>query len=168
MDELSGKDFFVRPGFVCVPAEPTRFAAVTASGCVVTLFDERTGVGGIAHYVRPVREGNLSTAMFAAPAIVTLVKMLESAGAVRDRIEAHLYGGAINPDCPRYREGLSEKNASVGLEVMARLGISLAGQDVGGSRPRKIMFHSGTGEVAVIKVKRVREEDWYPDTESSG
>jgi chemotaxis protein CheD len=117
----------------------------------------------MSHYLRPYRQSHPSTAIFAAPAIVALVRMFQTQGSSTGDIEAHLYGGAVNPHSLSYVEGLSEKNVQVGLEVLSKLEINIAGQDVGGSRARKIVFNTRTGETLVAKVDRVRETDWYPE-----
>ncbi|WP_045218366.1 chemotaxis protein CheD [Desulfonatronum thioautotrophicum] len=162
-DTIQASDYFVRPGYVCVPVEPTRLAVVAASGVAVTLYDAGRRRGGMSHYIRPVREAGLSTPMFAAPAIVTLAEMLFAAGSTAGDLEAHLYGGAENSEAQGYLPGLGRHNVQVGEELLDRLGIALAGRDVGGTRARKVVFHSATGECVVARVERVRETDWYPD-----
>lgn len=162
-DSIQVSDYFLQPGYVCVPDEPTRLAVVAASGVAVTVFDAKLRHGGMGHYIRPLREAGLSNAIFAAPAIVALAKMLFAAGSTAKDLEAHIYGGAENPQAEGYMPGLGQHNVLVGEEVLGVLGISLAGKDVGGARARKVVFHSATGETVVARVARVRETDWYPD-----
>lgn len=162
-NEVRVRDLFLNPGYVCVPPEPARLAVVAASGVAVTLYDPDNRRGGMGHYIRPIREAGFSTAMFAAPSIVTLAQMMFAAGSVPSGIEAHLYGGASNSEADGFAPELAEENVRVGEELLARMGISLAGKDVGGTRARKIIFHTATGETVVAKVERVRSSDWYPD-----
>lgn len=167
-DEMLAKNFFVQPGYVLVPAREMQLATVVTSGIAVTLFDETKKSGGLGHYIRPLREAGLSTAMFAAPAIVSLLEMLLSRGAQKELLEAHLYGGATNPGSSRYEKGLAEKNVEIGIEVLTRLKVRLASQDTGGQRARKLIFNSGTGEFVVARVDNVREADWYPEISPLG
>lgn len=162
-ESIQVSDYYLQPGYVSVPAEPTRLAAVAASGVVVTLYDAGRRLGGMGHYIRPIREAGLSTSVFAAPAIVALAEMLFAAGCAASELEAYIYGGAENPQARRYVPGLGRENVRIGEEVLGRLGIALTGRDVGGIMARKIVFHSTTGETVVARVERVRESDWYPD-----
>lgn len=160
--DLSLQDMFLKPGYIYLPAQPAQLRTVVASGVVVTLFDMKRKFGGMSHYLRPFREKGLSTAVFAAPAITALTKMFFDAGSHAADIEAHFYGGAVNPDSPGYTSGLSEKNVKVGHEILSKMGIGVCGSDTGGKRARKIVFHTGTGEIMMAKVEAVRESDWYP------
>ncbi|MBF0245403.1 MAG: chemotaxis protein CheD [Planctomycetes bacterium] len=138
-------------------------AAVVASGVALTLFDAKRGRGGMGHYIRPLREAGYSTALFAAPAIIALVEMMYAAGSAPEDIEAHLYGGASNPRAKSFASGLADDNVRVGKEILGKLGIPIAGLDVGGVRARKVVFQTATGESVVARVDNVRSSDWYPD-----
>lgn len=154
--------FFLNPGFVCVPAAPTRLAAVVSSGVAITVYDARRKRGGMSHYTQPLRHSGRSTAIFAAPSIVELIRGLLASGSRERDLEAHLFGGATNPVAVGYVQGLSEKNVEVGEELLRKLRVSVVGKDVGGSRARKILFDSVSGETVVARVERVRASDWYP------
>lgn len=156
-------ELFLAPGHIYLPAEAVQLCSVVASGVAVSIFDARMKRGGMGHYVRPYREDDMSTALFAAPAIVALATMFLETGSSKDDLEATLYGGAVNNECSSYVEGQSEENVNVGLELLAKLGINVVGRDTGGRKARKIIFDTGTGETVVARVERVREQDWYPD-----
>ncbi|SKA89784.1 chemotaxis protein CheD [Paucidesulfovibrio gracilis DSM 16080] len=156
-------DVMLGAGYVCVPAEPSRLCAVVGAGAVVTIWDRRRAVGGMTHYARPFRDpGGPSTAIFAAPAIVTLVRMLLKGGSNAPDLEAHLFGGADNPEAPGYASGMAEDNVRVGLEILEKLHVTRVQRDTGGQRGRKVVFHTATGEVMLAKVERIRGTDWYP------
>jgi chemotaxis protein CheD len=160
--EVQTSNLYLKPGHVYLPAEPTQIWSVAASGIAVLMFDQRQKRGGMAHYTRPYREKGLSTAIFAAPAIVALLQMLRESGSSDQDIEAQIYGGAVNQSASNFEKGLSEENAKVGFELLRKMELPIIGRDVGGPRARKIVFQSGTGETMVAKVDRVRESDWYP------
>lgn len=165
-EELVTKDFFVKPGFVCVPSKPTKLAVVVSSGVAVALFDRKNKKGGLSHYAEPYRRDGASTAIFAAPSIVSLVNMLVKAGCSKKDIEASIYGGAENTRNPRYNMELSRQNVEVGIELLNKMGIQISSRDTGGNMGRKIIFHTGTGETVVAKVEKIRESDWYPEISS--
>ncbi|MHC4872270.1 MAG: chemotaxis protein CheD [Planctomycetota bacterium] len=156
------RDFFVEPGYVCVPAKPAKLAVVVSSGVAVALFDRKKKKGGLGHYIEPYRRHGLSTAMFAAPAIVSLVNMFLDHGCSKEDIEAHIFGGAENSDSSRHNDRVGNENIAVGLEILKKMNIRISTQDTGGTMGRKIVFHTGTGETVVAKVEKIRESDWYP------
>lgn len=136
---------------------------VVGSGIALTLYDRRRQLGGMTHYCRAKREeGSRSTAMYAAPAIFALVKMLVDSGSRIEDLEAQLYGGASNPKGRHFERGLHERNIQIGFELLNKYRIKVVGVDVGGYRGRKVGFHSATGEVAIAKVNNIRNHDWYP------
>lgn len=161
--ELHLRDYFLQPGYLCVPPEPTRLAVVVASGVALTLFDPARKRGGMGHYIRPRRERGASTTHFAAPAIVSLVEMMTEPGAEPPALEAHIYGGAVGAEAGAQDAWISSENVKVAEELLSKLGIPITGKDVGGARGRKILFNTGTGEVVVARVERLRASDWYPD-----
>ncbi len=156
------KKFFLEPGYVCVPYEPMHLASVIASGVVVTIFDLERKRGGMCVYTHPKRINEQSTASFAAPSIASLVSMFGDIEQIRGNLEAHICGGAINSSSKYYIPGQSEDNIRVGCEILDKYKIDIVGKDVGGSKGRKIVFHSGTGEIFIAKVSKIRKTDWYP------
>ncbi len=160
--DIIQRDHFIKPGYVYMPVEPTQLRTVVASGIAVTVFDRRRKIGGMGHYIRPYREKGLSTAIFAAPALAALTRMFLDSGSGISDLETHFYGGARNEQAAGFKPGISEENIRIGKEILTKIGITLSGQDVGGERGRKIVFHTGTGEIMMAKVEAVRASDWYP------
>ncbi len=161
-DAPLAKKYFLDPGYVCVPLESLLLAAVVASGVAVTVYDKKLQRGGMGVYTHPVRQDGKSTAVFAAPAIASLVRLFTESGSDKNNLQAHLCGGAVNKDSAFYIEGLSEENISVGDELLAQLGVEVIGRDVGGPHARKVVFNTSTGEIVIAKVHGVRKTDWYP------
>ncbi len=161
-NEPLSKRYFLEPGYVCVPKEQMHLAAVVASGIAVTIFDRRLKRGGMGVYTHPRRCDDQSTAVFAAPSIASLVNLFLDAGSRKVDLEAHICGGAVDRHSPFFVQGQSEENVKVGEEVLDKLGVGVSGCDVGGPRPRKVVFNTGTGEIVIAKVAKVRRTDWYP------
>lgn len=139
------------------------------SSIAVTLFDKQRKLGGMAHYSRPIRDRKYpSNAFFAAPAIVWLVRELTGGGSKPKDLEAQVFGGACQPNAPDFIPEIHSMNVAVGLELLEKQGIWVSSMDVGGSRGRKVIFNSLTGESAVAKVGQIRDDDWYPKLESGG
>lgn len=60
-------------------------------------------------------------------------------------------------------ENLGDQNVKIAREILKNKGISIIAEDAGGSVGRKIAFDVITGHVAVLKVHKVRKEDWHTE-----
>ncbi len=150
------------PGFLCLPNQPTRLCMVIASGVAITVYDRRQCLGGVGHFSHPKRMGGVSTPDFAAPALVGLIRMFTKAGSDPRHLETYLYGGADNPAAPGFSGCRGMQNLQVGREILGKLGVRIAGTDVGGRFARKLVFYTGTGESMLAKVTDIEVDDWYP------
>jgi chemotaxis protein CheD len=168
IDDGELNEYFISPGFVCVPKEPTLLKAVVASGIVVTAYDHRLNIGGMCYYTHPRRQKKQSSPRFAAPAILSFIKIFEDSGCNNEDIEFSIYGGAVNKNANDFVVGLSEDNVIVGKEILAKKGVRLLVADCGGRMARKVIFNSHNGELMVARVQSVRDNDWYPSLTSTG
>jgi len=82
------------------------------------------------------------------------------AGSKKRHLEAQILGGAYDPE--RCSRDVGAENVRVARRVLMREGIRVVSEDTGGQKGRKIVFNTGTNEVAVLKVGRLRKGDWYP------
>ncbi len=157
------RTLFMKPGFLCLPALPTRLCTVIASGVAVTVFDRTLGMGGVGHYSHPLRTGRRSTPSFAAPALAGIIGMFTRAGSDPRHLETFLYGGADNPRDPGFRGARGLRNFQIGFEILDKLGVRVSGSDVGGRFARKLVFYTDTGESILAKVAESDVDAWYPD-----
>ncbi|MGK5094503.1 chemotaxis protein CheD [Deltaproteobacteria bacterium TL4] len=154
---------FIYPGYSFLPSQPVQLWTILGADVAVTLFDRRLKKGGMTHYSQPYRErGKPSTAIYAAPAIVSLVKMFLDSGSQKKDLEAQIFGGASNPNHQAYHENLHENNVKIGFELLETQDIPVVSMEVGGNRGRKVGFHTYTGETVIVKCNHIREADWYP------
>lgn len=153
----------MQPGFLYFPSQPTRLCTVVSSGVAVTVYDRMLCVGGVGHFSHPRRLGGESTPDYAAPALVGLFRMFINAGSDLDNLETFVYGGADNPAVPGYRSARGLANTRAGFDILSKLGVRVAGSDIGGRFARKLIFYTGTGESVLAKVTDAPFEDWYPD-----
>lgn len=156
------RTLYMQPGFLYLPTVPTRLCTVIASGVAVTVYDRRQCLGGVGHYSHPFRIGGASTPDFAAPALVGLIRMFTKAGSDPSQLETYLYGGADNPSAPGFQNCRGFHNLQTGYEILGKLGVRVAGSDVGGRFARKLVFYTGTGECMLAKVTDADEVQWYP------
>lgn len=164
---LPTRTLIMGPGYLCLPTVPTRLCTVIASGVAITVYDRRQGFGGVGHFTHPRRSGRGSSPSYAAPAIVGLTQMFFKAGSRPCDLETYLYGGADNPEAPDYDPERGWRNSRVGFEILPKLGIRIAGHDLGGRFARKLMFCTGTGESFLAKIDDAGlDASWYPRPET--
>lgn len=163
VNELKSFEYFVEPGFICLPKKESTLYAVTGSGIVVTLYDRARKTGGMSYFFRPSRPSKTDNQpAYALPAIAGILKMLISDGSTEANLEAQIFGGADNPKIAGYQDGLAAENIRAVFTILKRKNITVSSFDVGSKRGRKIAFNSFTGETVVAKVNNIRKKDWYP------
>ena len=101
-----------------------------------------------------------ATARYGNVAVLTLIKLLTVQGSNKTVLEAQIFGGG-DPDNQAIGT-LGEQNVLTAKNVLRRQGISISSEDVGGFKGRKLVYKSDTNEALVLKVGRLRQEDWFP------
>jgi chemotaxis protein CheD len=146
----------VKPGEMALALDGSTMVSVVGSGVVVCLWSGTERIAALAHFVEPeVRDPDRATARYGNAAIPEIVRMVRSRGRCAE-LEAQLFGGAQeNED-----DGRGVANAEMAQGILARLGVSVASKDLGGSKGRKVIFDGSTGQIAVVKVHQLRSEDW--------
>jgi len=157
--ELERPAAVVRIGELRVARAGATLAAVGLGSCVaIALYDPQTRIGGLAHVLLPdpadARPG-APAGRFASTAVDLLVRQMERAGAGRHRIEARLAGGATMFDTLFSNGGrtLGARNAAAAREALARAGIPIRGEDLGGEHGRSVFFRLADGRVRVTSVR---------------
>ncbi|MFT8321472.1 MAG: chemotaxis protein CheD [Bacillus sp. (in: firmicutes)] len=129
--------------------------------CVgVVLYDQLTGIAGLAHIMLPdsslAKSGTLNIAKFADTAIVALVKHLELLGAKKALLKAKIAGGAQmfqfsgTSDIMR----IGPRNVEAVKKELQHLNIQICGEDVGGNSGRTIEFNPKTTELTIRTVNK--------------
>ncbi|MBF0199396.1 MAG: chemotaxis protein CheD [Planctomycetes bacterium] len=150
----------VSPGHIFVSAEALQMQSVVTYGVIVTVYNPLAKTGGLAHYLYPRRRKDRpSTALYAAPAIVTVVDKVRAAAPEAD-LEVHLYGAALEVESDERAKLLVEDNTKVALEILEKQKASPHSTDFGGHRGRKVLFNAHSGDILVAKVANLRKEDW--------
>jgi len=112
------------------------------------------------HFLLPgVSEPDRATARFGNVAVAALVHIMEEAGSRRENIVAQILGGGVPAGA--VKPSLGERNVLAAREALFRKQIRVISEDTGGSVGRKIVFDTGSGDLAILKVHRIREGDWY-------
>lgn len=151
---------FLKPGYAMANSEASIIRAVLGNCVAVTFFDRGNCFGGMNQFVFPqtTRREDM-TAQYGNVGIRALLKMLVDMGADRDNIVAQIIGGS---ECMVFDdEGLGLQNVQLARGLLAQLNVPVVSEDVGGTMGRKVIYHSGTNEMAVFKVDSLRRCDWF-------
>jgi len=127
--------------------------------CVsVCLWDDARKCGGMNHFIHPhTTQRELATPRYGNVATVGLIKLMQEEGCSIETLGAHIIGGG-HPDGAVDSAG--SKNVEVARRVLIEKGVRILSEDVGGCVGRKVIFNLVTGDVIVMKVGKVRTEDW--------
>ncbi|BDG09111.1 chemotaxis protein CheD [Anaeromyxobacter paludicola] len=137
---------YLQAGQVVASGEPAAISTIVGSCVAVCLFDPVAGVGGMNHYLLPLPVQRERSARFGNVAIPELVAAVMGRGARRDRLAAKVFGGACVIDVFRGSgRHLGQDNVELALRTLEAEGIPVLERDVGGSRGRKVIFHSDDG-----------------------
>ena len=125
---------------------------------VIVLYDPGSRIGGMAHVLLPdpsfaARPG--SPCKFASTAVSGMLVELEVAGADRERVVAHLIGGAsmFGELQSKETEPIGTRNVLAARDALSHHGVSVIGEDVGGERGRSVDFDLRDGRVRVTALR---------------
>ena len=152
IDESGTRRFFLHAGQLYATDEPTDIVTVLGSCVSVCLYDSVKRVGGANHFMLPGSSPTPSP-RYATNAFDLLLAQLLSLGARRNRIEAKLFGGSsmLKLGTEGTRD-LGMRNIEAARCKLEEERIPVLGEDVGGSRGRKLVFSTGDGAVLLKQV----------------
>ncbi|MCX8065353.1 MAG: chemotaxis protein CheD [Candidatus Hydrogenedentes bacterium] len=154
-------EFFLEPGYIYFSKSPLNLYAVLGSCVAVCIWDKNLKIGGMCHFLYPrVPSKEKRTSKYGDVAVLGLIKMMENSGAKRESMLAQIVGGASPPFIKNDNNSLGKENAEVARSILNKKGITIASEDTGGSMGRKIVFNTYTGHLMVLKVYKIRKDDW--------
>ena len=154
--------FFLKPGELVLSAEPAAVTTLLGSCVAVTMFIRRLRLGVICHALLPsckteLAGGRPEAGKYVTSAISYMLEQLNSRGVLNDEIEAKLFGGSdLFLSLDGKRLGVGRQNLEMALKILDQSEVRVLTRDLGGTRGRKIIFHTHTGEVFL---KRMRETE---------
>jgi chemotaxis protein CheD len=161
LHEIERFQYFLKPGYVFMSQEPTLIYTVLGSAVTVCLWDRKNRYGGVTHFIYPkISKPSEATVQYGNVAVLTLIKLLMTDGSKKSSLEAQVFGGG--DPISFQAETLGGQNILMAKSILNRQGIPIVSEDVGGSKGRKLVFKSDTNEAVVLKVDRLRQEDWFP------
>jgi len=153
--------YLLEPGYIIVPDHSVGISTVIGSGVSICIFDREKRIGGMNHFIFPyIATKGKTTALYGNIATITLLKMMLARESLIKSLEAQIYGGAYHSG--KSNKDVGSENIEIARKILLKNQIPITSQDVGGEKGRKVIFNTKTNEVAILKVDRLRDKDWYP------
>ena len=159
-------DLNLQPGELYLARGPAILRTILGSCVGVTFWCERLGAGALCHGVLPKcpsvwpvgtspNEGH----RYVDFSIRYLAQQFDTLGASRKELVVKVFGGAdVLPvaHARRYKPTVGGLNCRAAIEALAEEGFTVTASDLGGTRGRRIHFHTGTGEVLLYRLNACR------------
>lgn len=141
---------YLYPGELVATSDPSVISTVLGSCVSVCLLDPVTRCGGANHFLLPhLTRGDGSSCRFGRTAMETLFSRMLSLGCQKRNLTARVFGGAAQFEVIGDRISIGQQNVQVATRFLEDEGIPILAREVGGSRGRKLVFHTETGDVFV-------------------
>lgn len=165
-------DLNLQPGELYLTRTPAILRTILGSCVSVTFWSPRLGAGAMCHGILPrapqvwpagsdPSEGH----RYVDFSIRYLAQKFDALGAHRREVEVKVFGGAdVLPLLAERgeRPTVGALNCQAAAEVLAEEGLAVTASDLGGTRGRRIHFHTGTGVVLVSRL-----DAWQDDSEKA-
>jgi chemotaxis protein CheD len=135
-------------------------ATIGLGSCVaIILYDATVRVGGLAHVLLPneaMSRDKSNPAKFPATAVPLLIGGMRALGAVHERIQAKIVGGAsmFGMLLPAGGINIGERNIAAAREVLAAAKLPIVAEDIGSDYGRSVFLHLADGRVEVRSLRK--------------
>lgn len=147
-------DIFLNPGDVYFGDSTMRLRTILGSCVAITAWHPELKVGGMCHYMLPVRgRGKIKNldGRYADEAVLLLLKEAMRAQTNPYDYEVKIFGGgnmfAGTQKTSQRQLNVADRNVIAGQELLQRHGFSAAAEHLGGEGHRNIIFDISTGDV---------------------
>lgn len=148
----------ILPGQCYVSRTGEMIVTVLGSCISACVRDRKIGIGGMNHFMLPVRPGTKSQSAITSElaygnwAMEFLINEILKLGGKKSQLEVKIFGGG------RVMSGLTHvdigaRNISFVFDYLEQEQLKIAAQDVGSDCPRKILYFPDTG---AVKLRRLR------------
>jgi chemotaxis protein CheD len=145
-DDKHARHYLI-PGKIFAAAQPFAISTIVGSGVALCLWDSAHRIGGANHFMLPEGpEDSENATRYANVANPALLQRVLDLGADRKSLEARIFGGSL-PSVTFGNGGdrLGDRNVQVATHFLNMSGIRLVQTEVGGTRGRKLVFHTDDG-----------------------
>lgn len=145
---------FLYPANIHVATRPVCIATLLGTCVAVCLWDTKTKIGGMNHYLLPLWNGEgLASPKYGNIAIEKLLEQLEYRGANRKNVVAKIFGGRAQSDAGTVAYNIGIRNAQIARQVLMEYSIPIVAELVGGEYGMNIRFDTGNGVVMLKHIK---------------
>jgi len=153
---ISFHKHIVFPGQFVITSVPSLITTVLGSCVSVCLWDKKTKVAGMNHYLLPGSEvDERGNANRGHSSIRLLLRSMLNRQVQLENMEAKIFGGCNSlykdNDCFR----VCEQNILMAVEVLREYDIRIVAQHTGGNHGRKIVFNTATGKVRMRLLSKI-------------
>ena len=143
---------FLLPGAFFAQDEDCVITTVLGSCISVCFWDTKLRRGGMNHFKLPHWNGDgLPSPKFGNIAITKLLENLYGMGCQKRNLQAKVFGGAAVIKSASGLLNVGDRNIEVARDQLAREGIPVVAQNVGGVCSRKVIFKTADGSVMMKK-----------------
>jgi chemotaxis protein CheD len=141
------KRVYLYPGQIVTSGQPLMVSTILGSCVSICLWDPAAKIGGVNHYLLPNNPLNgQSDLRYGNTAIERLIERLLALGVKKQLLVAKVVGGAsILTNFSDTRKSIGDQNVDIARTLLAKHGINVSGEQTGGTRGRKLLFHTGNG-----------------------
>jgi len=166
------KQHYLKPAEAIIVTGEATVTTVLGSCVSVTFFHPAPRFAAIIHGVLPAVPDSPETSLtdianifkYVDSSIQYIVKRLQGKGLDIQKMQVKVFGGADVLGHPsRSSLSVGRKNITSAMDTLRELGIDVMATDVGGTRGRKLIFHTQTGH---IFLKRLHSQTADPGTTS--
>ena len=158
--DIDYEKVYLKPSELCISRVPTLVTTILGSCVAVTMRHPKLGVSAICHALQPDCSRRSAGCLrhcekkyqYASCVIPEMLYRLETLGANREMLEVKLFGGATVLTTSN-NQSIGRQNVDVALSTLKQLGFNLKAHQVGGTRGRKIIFNTHTGEVSLKHIR---------------
>jgi chemotaxis protein CheD len=157
---LNGVVAKILPGEYYVTNTDEYVTTVLGSCISACIRDATFGVGGMNHFMLPVRdEQELSVDVSAAErygnyAMEHLINAILKAGGRRENLEVKIFGGGR---ILAHMTDVGRRNIAFVRDYIHTEGLQLVASDVGNVYPRKVIYHPASGKVRLKKLRSLQD-----------
>ncbi|WP_418591822.1 chemotaxis protein CheD [Ponticoccus sp. (in: a-proteobacteria)] len=138
-------------GDYVISRDPKAVLSTVLGSCIaVCMYDPRTGIGGMNHFLLPSRAGaEGENVRYGAYAMELLINGLLKKGAERSALQAKMFGGASMMGNLR---DIGGSNAAFARQFLRDEGIPCTAESTGGRSARRVKFWPVSGRVRQLLV----------------
>jgi chemotaxis protein CheD len=139
-----------------VTSDEVALATVLGSCVAACIYDASARVGGVNHFMLPDAAPGDGSARYGAHAMELLINGLLKHGAVRQRLQAKVFGGGnVLPGMTL--DPIGTRNGNFVLNYLTAERIPIVAQDLFGVQPRKVCFFVRSGRTLVKRLPAAGE-----------